>query len=412
MLFMKQKKRALEGVKILDFTQVYSGPYCTMLLADLGAEVVKVESIGIGDQSRNFAPIKDNVSGYFNYLNRNKRSITLNLKQESGKQAALDLAKWADVVIENFSAGTIAKLGLGYEKVKQVNPNVVFASLSGFGQYGPYKNRLAYDAIAEAMGGLTSLSGPPERSVKVTPAISDAITGIHMAFGVMIALFHRERTGEGQLVDVAMMDSVMSILEAAVMQRTLLGNDPKRLGNATESAVPYDMYPCKDGEIVLACASDSTFNKFCGVMGREDLCKDPLYYTNPVRIANREGIDKIIRDWCMERTKDEVIDACMTAKVPAAPVMTISDLVDDPHVAAREMLIELEDPTHGKVKYPGNPIKLSETPAQFRTRAPRLGEHTDEVLQSILGYSQEQIDALRGAGAIGEKICLNIEGES
>lgn len=393
-------KRALEGIKILDFTQVYSGPYTTMLLADLGAEVVKVEAIGVGDQTRNFEPRKEGISGYYNYLNRNKRSITLNLKSPEGKQAALDLAKWADVVIENFSAGTIGKLGLGYEDVKKVNSNVVFASLSGFGQYGPYKNRLAYDAVAEAMGGLTALSGPPEKAVKVTPAMSDAITGIHMAFGVMVALFHRQRTGEGQLVDVAMMDSVMSVLEASVVVRTLLDHDPKRLGNSSEIAVPYDVYPCKDGDICIACASDSTFNKFALVMGREDLIENPLYYTNPVRVVNRDGIDTIIKDWCSSRTKAEITDICVSGKVPVAPIMTVEDLINDPHVAAREMLIEMEDPTLGKIKYPGNPIKLSETPAKFLMRAPRLGENTDEILSSIAGYPADKIAMMHDNGIV------------
>ncbi len=398
-----EMKRALEGVKVLDFTQVYSGPYATMLLADLGAEVIKVEAMNVGDQTRNFAPIKDGISGYFNYLNRNKRSITLNLKSPEGRQAALDLldlAKWADVVIENFSAGTIGKLGLGYEDIKKVNPNVVFASLSGFGQYGPYKERLAYDAVAQAMGGLTALSGPPEKSVKVTPAISDAITGIHMAFGVMTALFHKERTGQGQLVDVAMMDSVFSILEGSIVVRSLMGRNPKRMGNCSEIAVPYDVYPCKDGEICIACASDSTFNKFAKVMKREDLITDPLYCTNPVRIENRDGIDLIIKEWCSTRTKAEITETCVAAKVPVAPIMTVDDLMTDPHVAAREMLIEMEDPDLGKIKYAGNPIKLSETPAQFLLRAPRLGENTDEVLSKIIGYSEDKIAEMRANQAI------------
>ena len=395
-----EKKRALEGIKVLDFTQVYSGPYATMLLADLGAEVIKVEAMNIGDQTRNFAPIKDGISGYFNYLNRNKKSITLNLKSEDGKQAALELAKWADVVIENFSAGTIGKLGLGYDDIKKVNPDVVFASLSGFGQYGPYKDRLAYDAVAQAMGGLTALSGPPEKSVKVTPAISDAITGIHMAFGVMTALFHKERTGRGQLVDVAMMDSVMSILEGSIVVKSLMGRNPKRMGNCSEIAVPYDVYPCKDGEICIACASDSTFNKFAKVMNREDLITDPLYCTNPVRIENRDGIDSIIKEWCSTRTKAEITETCIAGKVPAAPIMTVEDLMNDPHVAAREMLIELEDPDLGMIKYAGNPIKLSETPAQFLSRAPRLGENTDEVLSNIIGYSKDRIVKMREDKAI------------
>lgn len=395
-----ETKRALEGLKILDYTQVYSGPYCTMLLADMGAEVIKVESIGVGDQSRNFTPMKDGISGYYNYVNRNKRGITLNLKSPEGKAAAMELSKWADVIVENFSAGTIGKLGLGYEDVKKVNPEVVFASLSGFGQYGPYKNKLAYDAIAEAMGGLTNLSGEPERPCKVTPALSDAISGIHMAFGVMVAVYYKLKTGKGQLVDVAMMDTVFSVLESSVVVKTLLGEEPRRLGNSSQVAMPYDVYPCKDAPVVIGCASDSTFNKLARAMGREDLIQHEHFYTNPVRLQHREEVDKVIIDWCSDKTADEVVTILDEARVPVAPIMTITKLVDDPHIAAREMLIEQEDPRLGKVKYPGNPIKLMDTPAQFVRRAPLLGEHTEEVLHEVLGYSDEKIAQMRANGDI------------
>lgn len=395
-------EQALNGLKVLDFTQVYSGPYCTMLLADMGADVIKVETIGKGDQTRNFPPIKDGVSGYYNYVNRNKRSITLNLKSEKGRAAAMELAAQADIIVENFSAGTIAKLGLGYEDVKKVNPEVVFASLSGFGQYGPYKNKLAYDAIAQAMGGLTSLSGEPERPCKVTPALSDAITGIHMAFAVMVAAYHKLHTGKGQYVDVAMMDTVFSVLEGSVVIKTLLDQEPRRLGNASEIAVPYDVYPAKDGRVVIGAPSDSLFNKLATLMGREDLIEDPRTYTNPVRLQNREFVDQIVIDWCADKTVDEIVAIMDKAKIPSAPIMTIGRLVDDPHIAAREMMIEQEDPILGKVRYPGNPLKLSETPAQFTRRAPRLGEHNVEVLRDILHYSDEQIQAMKDAGDIGE----------
>lgn len=395
-------EQALNGLKVLDFTQVYSGPYCTMLLADMGADVIKVETIGKGDQTRNFPPIKDGVSGYYNYVNRNKRSITLNLKSEKGRAAAMELAAQADIIVENFSAGTIAKLGLGYEDVKKVNPEVVFASLSGFGQYGPYKNKLAYDAVAQAMGGLTSLSGEPERPCKVTPALSDAITGIHMAFAVMVAAYHKLHTGKGQYIDVAMMDTVFSVLEGSVVIMTLLDQEPRRLGNASEIAVPYDVYPAKDGRVVIGAPSDSLFNKLATLMGREDLIEDPRTYTNPVRLQNREFVDQIVIDWCADKTVDEIVAIMDKAKIPSAPIMTIGRLVDDPHIAAREMMIEQEDPILGKVRYPGNPLKLSETPAQFTRRAPQLGEHNVEVLRDILHYSDEQIQAMKDAGDIGE----------
>lgn len=393
-------EQALKGLKVLDFTQVYSGPYCTLMLADMGAEVIKVEPIGKGDQTRNFPPFKDGVSGYYNYINRNKRSVTLNLKSEEGRAAALALAAKVDIVVENFSAGTIGKLGLGYENVKKVNPEVVFASLSGFGQYGPYKNRLAYDAIAQAMGGLTSLSGEPERPCKVTPALSDAITGIHMAYAVMVAAYHKLKTGKGQFVDVAMMDTVFSVLESSVVMKTFLGKDPKRLGNCSEIAVPYDVYPAKDGRAVIACASDSVFNKMAAAMGREDLLEDPRFASNPARVENRELVDQVLIDWCADKNVNDIVEILDQYKVPVAPIMTIDRLVDDPHIAAREMIIEQEDPILGKVRYPGNPLKLSGTPAQFTRCAPQLGEHSAEVLRDVLHYSDEKIQAMKDAGDI------------
>lgn len=392
--------QALKGMKILDFSRVYSGPYCTMLLADLGADVIKVEAVGRGDDTRNFLPIKDGVSGYYNYLNRNKRSITLNLKSEEGRKIVHELAEWADIVIENFSAGTADKLGIGYEDIKKVNPEVIYASLSGFGQYGPYKNKLAFDAVAQAMAGLTSVSGPPDKATKVTPALSDAITGIHMAFAIMVAAYYKNNTGKGQFVDVAMFDTVFSVLEGSVVMRTMMGVNPKRLGNASEIAVPYDVYPAKDGDIVIACANDATFNRLAVLIGREDMLTDERYYTNPVRAKHRKDVDDAVANWTKEHTVADIEALFNENRVPVAPIKTMGDLVDDPHIAAREMLIEHEDPIIGKVKYPGNPIKLKDTPPTYARRAPQLGEHTTEVLSTVLGYSQEAIDALKESGNI------------
>jgi crotonobetainyl-CoA:carnitine CoA-transferase CaiB-like acyl-CoA transferase len=389
-------RKALEGIKVLDFTKVYSGPYCTMLMADMGAELIKVETIGKGDETRAFAPIKDGVSAYYNYLNRNKKSITLDLKSEEGRKVALDLAKWADIIVENFAAGTIGKLRLGYEDIVKVNPEIIYASISGFGQYGPYKDKLAYDAIAQAMGGLTSLSGLPGRMpTKVTPALSDAITGVHMAYAIMVALFHKEKTGEGQYIDVAMTDVVFSVLEAYVTMETLLGANPQRIGNASMSAVPYDIYTAKDNYIVIGAPNDSLFVKLAKAMKREDLLEDPRFNTNMVRIKNRDAIDAIISEWAAQFTVAEIEAMLNEARIPVAPIKSIAELVKDPGIAAREMLIEHDNPVHGKVKYPGNPLKLQKTPPDTSKRAPLLGEHTEEILKSILGYSQENIEKLK-----------------
>ncbi|HMK65733.1 MAG TPA: CoA transferase, partial [Thermodesulfobacteriota bacterium] len=338
---------------------------------------------------------------YYNYLNRNKKSITLDLKSEEGRKVALDLAKWADIIVENFAAGTIGKLGLSYEEVVKVNPEIIYASISGFGQYGPYKDKLAYDAIAQAMGGLTSLSGlPGVKPTKVTPALSDAITGIHMAYAIMVALFHKERTGEGQFIDVAMTDVVFSVLEAYVVMETLLGANPQRIGNGSMAAVPYDIYTAKDNYIAFGAPNDLLFVKLAKVMNREDLLEDPRFNTNMARLENRTAIDGIINEWAAQFTAAEIEKMLNAARVPVAPIKTIAELVKDPGIAAREMLIEHDNPVHGKVKYPGNPLKLQKTPPDTSKRAPLLGEHTEEILSSILGYSRERIDDLKKNKAV------------
>ena len=383
-------------MKILDFTRVYSGPHCTMLLADLGAEVIKLEALGKGDDTRAFPPIKDGESGYFMYLNRNKKSVTVDLKTEEGKKIALELAKWADVIVENFSAGTIGRLGVGYEDVKKVNPEVIYASISGFGQYGPYKDKPAYDAIAQAMGGFTAMNGFPDGlPVKAGPAVADAITGIFAALGIMIAAYHKKQTGEGQFIDVAMMDSVFSILENSVPIKTLLGREPDRVGNSSPSATPYNLFKTKDNYIVIGTSNDSLFHKLAALMGREDLITDPLFSTNPARKEREAEVEAIVGAWTAQHTNKEIEDLLNARSIPVASIKTISELVEDPHIAARNMLVDQDNPVVGKVKMPGNPLKLQLTPPDTSMRAPALGEHTEEVLSELLGYSSEHIRRLR-----------------
>lgn len=392
---------ALEGLKILDFTRVYSGPYCTMLLADLGAEVIKVEAVGRGDDTRSFYPIKNGQSGYFTYLNRSKKSITLNLKAPEGKQAALELAQWADVVVENFSAGTINKLGLGYDAVKEVNPGVIYASISGFGQSGPYSKKAAYDAVAQAMGGMTYLTGYPDSDpVKVGPAISDAATGVHTAVAILAALHYREKTGKGQYIDVAMLDTVFSMLENSVPIMTLLGKNPQRIGNANPGSAPYNMYHTSDGAVFIATANDSLFKRLIGVMGRPELIDDPRFNTNPNRKLHETEIDPIVEAWTKTHTSAEVERLLDEVGVPVASAKSVAQLLEDPQLRHRGMLVEHDLPGVGPVKFPGNPLKLQLTPPDASRRAPRLGEHTEEVLAGVLGYSAGRIQAMREAQAI------------
>lgn len=388
--------KALDGLKVLDFTRVYSGPYCTMLLADLGAEVVKIEAVGKGDDTRAFAPIKNGQSGYFTYLNRNKKSLTLNLKSEEGKKVALDLARWADVVVENFSAGTIKKLGLGYEDISAVNPNIIYASISGFGQSGPYSKKAAYDAIAQAMGGITYMTGYPDAPpVKVGPAISDAATGVHTATAILAALYYRERTGKGQYIDMAMMDTVFSMLENAVPIYTLTGVSPSRIGNANPGSAPYNMYHTRDGAVYISTANNSLFTRLIGVMGQPELIDDPRFGTNPLRKQHEAEIDAIVEAWTQQHTSADVERMLDEVAVPVASAKSVEQLIDDPQLLLRNMIIEQEVPDVGMVKFPGNPLKLQATPPDTSRRAPKLGEHTDEVLKEILHRSEEEIQHLK-----------------
>lgn len=392
---------ALQGLKVLDFTRVYSGPYCTMLLADLGAEVIKVEAVGRGDDTRSFYPIKSGQSGYFTYLNRSKKSVTLNLKSQEGRRAALELAQWADVVVENFSAGTIAKLGLGYEAVKKVNPEVIYASISGFGQSGPYSRKAAYDAVAQAMGGMTYLTGYPDAApVKVGPAISDAATGVHTAVAILAALHYREKNGRGQYIDIAMLDTVFSMLENSVPIMTMLGENPQRIGNANPGSAPYNMYRTADGMVVIATANDSLFRRLAGVMGRPDLPDDPRFSTNPSRKAHEKEIDAIVEQWTQGHSTVEVERLLDEVGVPVAAARSVEQLVEDPQLLHREMIVEHEVPGVGWVKFPANPLRLQLTPPDPSRRAPELGEHTAEILSTVLHYSDAQIRQMRENQAI------------
>ena len=340
---------ALQGLKVLDFTRVYSGPYCTMLLGDLGAEVIKIEALGKGDDTRAFYPIKNGESGYFMYLNRSKRSLTLNLKSEKGLSIALALAEKADVLVENFSPGTMDKLGLGYEAVQGVNPQIVYASISGFGQSGPYTHKVAYDGVAQAMGGLVSLTGlAGQIPVKAGPAISDAASGVHTATAILAALYHKQISGKGQRVDVAMMDTVFSMLENAVPVQSLMGITPTRMGNANPSSAPYNMYQSQDGFIVIATANDSLFHKLCKAMERPELATDQRFVTNPLRKANEQAIDALVTEWTRKHTSAAIEELLNKAGVPVSCVKTIDQLVEDPQLRHRNMLIELDHPAVGK----------------------------------------------------------------
>lgn len=398
---VKDKQKPLQNLKVLDFTRIYSGPYCTMLLADLGAEIIKVEMPKTGDDSRSFLPLKNNVSGYYLYLNRNKKGITLNLKSSEGKAIALKLAKWADVVIENFSPGTMQRLGLDYDSVCKVNPEIVYASISGFGQTGPLREKVAYDSIVQAMSGLMGITGYPDRPpVRAGSAITDANAGIHAAFGIMTALYYRQQTGKGQYIDVSMLDSAFSILENYVVQYTMTGMNPQRTGNENVGSAPVDIFPTEDDYVMITTSNDKLFKKLAHVMKQEELPNDPRFITNLLRRQNYPQLRTIIVAWTKEHTTAEIVELLDQAKVPVAPILSIQQVAELPQIKARNMLVEVEDPVVGKIAIPGFPIKFSATPGNVRHPAPLLGQHTDEVLSKILGFTDDEIKKLRNKNVL------------
>lgn len=396
---MTKGKRPLDGVKVIDFTRVYAGPYCTMMLADLGAEVIKIEKQGTGDDTHDFQPVKDGESGYFTYLNRNKKSLSLDLKAKESIEIVKELATWADIVVENFSPGVVDRLGVGYDDLQAVNPRIIYGSISGFGQSGPYSKKPAYDLVCQAMGGYMTVTGEAEgKPYKLGTSIADAAAGIHMAYALVAALYYREKTGVGQFVDVAMMDTVFSTLENFIVTKTLTGTAPSRNGNANLGSAPFNLYKTKDGYVTIACANNKLFEKLATAIGKTDLLKDARYKENSLRKKNESTLNKAIEEWTSPHTTKDVCTILEAAAIPVGPILTIDELVEDPHLKARNMLVDIPHPKFGMIKYPGNPIKYSKTSDLCFTSAPLLGEHNEEVLKTILHKSAEEIKALRDKG--------------
>ncbi|QCJ40630.1 CoA transferase [Bacillus sp. S3] len=371
----------LEKIKVLDFTRVLAGPYCTMLLADMGAEVIKIEKPGTGDDTRGFGPFQNNESGYFVFLNRGKKSVALDLKKPESTELIMELVKEADVVIENFRPGVMKKLGLDYETLKQINSGIVYASISGFGQYGPYSGRPAYDLVAQAMGGLASITGHPNQPpTRAGASLGDMSAALYAAYGIMVALFHRERTGEGQYIDVAMVDSIFSLLESNVMRYTVDQIVPERIGSRHPISSPFDIYKAQNGYVVIAVANDSLFKRLCLIMDQPELEQDERFCRDALRTEHVDELKPIIEEWLQAYTVEEAVELINNGGVPSSPILNIQEICEDEHIAIREMLVELEHPVAGKMKIVGNPVKFSKTPAVIQRPSPSLGEHTDEIL--------------------------------
>jgi formyl-CoA transferase len=391
----------LDGVRVVDLTRVLAGPYCTMMLADMGADVIKVEIPGRGDDSRAWGPPwAGTESAYYLSANRNKRSITLNFRTEGGRRVLLDLVRRADVFVENFIPGSLDRLGLGYEDLKKVNPGLVYCSVSGYGYDGPYATRPGYDFIAQAEGGIMSVTGEPEGPpMKVGVAIADITTGMFAAAAILAALRHRDRTGQGQRVEVSLLESVVGWLANVAMNYLVSGELPRRYGNAHPNVVPYQAFATSDGWVAIGVGNDAQFRRFCDVIGRPELADDPRFRTNSDRVINRDVLIPILEEIFKTRTTDEWIEALTAAELPCGPINTLDRVFRHPQVLHRRMVEEIDHPTAGRIKLVGIPYKFSATPLAIRRHPPTLGEHTEEVLRE-LGYSEAEVAALRAEGAI------------
>lgn len=389
--------KALQDIVVLDLTRVLAGPYCTMMLADFGADVIKIEIPVKGDDTRGMGPFVNNSSLYYANVNRNKKSVTLNLKDPKGKELFLAMVKKADVVVENYRPGVMDKLGVGYDVLKEANDRIIYAAVSGFGSYGRNSARPGYDIIAQAYGGLMSITGEPDgEPLRVGTAIGDVLGGMNLTIGVLTALHARELSGKGQRVDVALVDSVISSLETGTQRYFASGKLPRRIGNRYASAYPYDSFKAKDGSFVIGCGNDKLFNLLCTrVLHREDLLTDPRFLNNALRCENHAALKVEIEKWSTTVTAEEAYDAINAAGVPASPINDLHQISHDPHVVEdRQMFIPVKHPVIGDMRVNGNPVKLLDMMPEVVTCAPALGQHNEEIYGQLLGLGKEQLEAL------------------
>lgn len=395
--------KALDGIRIIDMTHNQAGPACTQILAWLGADVIKLEEPGKGDVARTNMRDQDSDSLFFLILNANKQSLTLNLKTEEGKELFKKVIETADVLVENFSPGALDRLGLGYKVLSKINKRLIYATIKGFGTYGPYSEFKSFEPIAQAMGGAMCATGFPENPpTYVWPAIGDSGTGMHMAIGILAALQQRNSSGKGQEVEVSMQDSVANIMRISLRDHQRLGGVQERTGNQLGKNVPGSTYPCAPGgrnDYIYIFAQQQMWKAFANAIGRPDIIEDPRYATPESRWDNRETLNAIIEGWTRQKTKYEAMRILGDAGVPSGACQDTGEILEDPHLKEREMIIDIDYPPRGKYKTVGCPIKLSDSPAEIK-RPPTLGEHTEDLLGKLCGVSPEDFTKLREKGAI------------
>ncbi len=403
----------LSHIKVLDLSRVLAGPWAAQNLADLGAQVIKVERPGKGDDSRAFAPpyLKDTnghatkESAYYCAANRGKKSITINLSVEAGQQLVRELAKDVDVIVENYKVGDLARYGLGYEDIKAINPGIIYCSVTGFGQTGPYKERPGYDFMAQGMGGLMSVTGeradlPGGGPQRVGVPIIDMSTGMYASVAICAAIAHRAVTGKGQWIDVSLLDSCVALLANQAMNFFATGESPSSLGNAHPNIVPYQTFKTADGAIILACGNDNLFKKFCELAECSHLAQDPQYATNGERVKNREELTRLLNLVFLKHTTKEWVKLLDEGGVANGPINKIEEVFQEPQVQARGMQFELPHSIAGKVTLVGSPMKFSETPVKHEIPPPALGQHTDEILTQFLNKSVAEISKLKSEGVV------------
>ena len=382
----------LKGLKVLDLSRVLAGPYCTMMLADFGADVIKIEP-PIGDDSRAFGPFVGKESAYFMSLNRNKRSMVLDFKNQKHIDVFKEMVANADVVVENYRPGTMEKFGLSYDVLKEINPKIIYAACSGFGRTGPYALKPAYDIIVQAMGGIMSITGEGKDSpTRVGASVGDVIAGMFTAYGIMMALYHREKTGIGQLVDVAMLDCQVAVLENAIARYVTSGEVPVPLGNRHPSITPFSAFTAKDGQIIVGAGNDRLWTKLCNVLGKPELLTDERFGNNGERTKHFHELHAIMNSVLINKTIDEWLVVLEEAGIPCAPINNIERILKDPQVKARDMILEVEHPIAGHLKMAGVPVKLSETPGSVHTHAPLLGHDINAILQELMGWDEATIN--------------------
>ena len=404
---------ALSHIRVLDLSRVLAGPWAGQIFGDLGAEVIKVERPGSGDDTRHWGPpyIKDaegndsREAAYFQSANRNKQSLTLDFTQSEGQRLVRELVAQCDVLLENFKVGGLAAYGLDYESLKAINPRLIYCSITGFGQSGPYAKRAGYDFMIQGLGGLMSLTGRPEGEegagpMKVGVALTDILTGLYATVGVLAALNQREQSGVGQYIDVALLDVQVACLANQAMNYLATGVSPKRLGNAHPNIVPYQDFPSADGNFILAVGNDGQFRKFCEVAGIASLADDPRFVTNRARVAHRAELIPLLRQATVFKTTAQWIEQLEKAGVPCGPINDLQQVFADPQVQARGLRLDLPNAMGSSTPQVASPLRLSATPVAYRSAPPLLGQHTEALLQRLLGMSETQVAELREAGVI------------